>query len=130
MYHSQSHGSEIRFTTDGSEPSPTHGTVGMNVTVYLNTIVKAVAYTPGEGATTASTVIDPPIRPFAHSSIRPFVHSLMRSQPFTHHYLSPLHSLYIPSIFSSAILLRVPILHNVHTHHLHYQNCTLKLEQV
>jgi hypothetical protein len=74
MYHSQSHGSEIRFTTDGSEPSPTHGTVGRNVTVYLNTIVKAVAYTPGEGATTASTVIHAPIHPFIHSSMRSVSH--------------------------------------------------------
>lgn len=59
IYHSAADGSLVRYTTDGSEPTSTHGAIGTNLTVHLNTLVKAVAFRPGEGATTASTVMLP-----------------------------------------------------------------------
>jgi hypothetical protein len=57
IYYTQLLDADVCYTIDGSKPVPGKCTVGRNVTIYKNTVVKAIAYYPDQSETSASEVM-------------------------------------------------------------------------
>lgn len=58
----QTPGTLIRYTTDGSQPTPMHGTLGHEVVLTRNAMLRAVAYNDEHSASTASHVVSVDIK--------------------------------------------------------------------
>jgi hypothetical protein len=56
IYYTDLLGADVCYTTDGSTPVPGKCTVARNVTVYKNTLVKAIAYYRNRSESSASEV--------------------------------------------------------------------------